>query len=80
MKLKKWLKYLDPMCDAIVYTDKTPEGYPAFDGPAFDIPKKYKNMKIGRTDNNSDEPIFITHFINEHGATIDRVTINLIEK
>ena len=82
MKLKKWLKYLDPMIDAIIFTDKNKVDEPAWQGSAFDIPKKYKNMKIGRQkwDNTGEEPIFITHHINRNGVTLEQITINLLEK
>lgn len=80
MKLKKWLKYMDPIVDVTIFTDKTPPDVPAFSGPMFDIPKKYKKMKIGRAEfDDGEEPIFITHFTNEHGVILDRITINLIE-
>lgn len=80
MKLKKWLKYLDPIGEKIrIYTDKHEKA--VFVGDIWDIPKKYKNMKIGRAeDDGGDEPIFITHFTNEHGVVLDCITINLIEK
>lgn len=82
MKLKKWLKYVDPMVTITIYTDKSIDDIPAFDGNPWDIPKKYKNMKIGRPkwDDSGEEPIFITHFTNEHGVILERITINLIEK
>ncbi len=82
MKLKKWLKYLDPIVEIVIYTDKSPDNKPAFEGNPWDIPKKYKNMKIGRPkwDNSGEEPIFITHFTNQHGVVLERVTINLLEK
>ena len=81
MKLKKWLKYVDPIVQITIFTDKTSDDVPAFDGAPWDIPKKYKNMKIGRGKNDDgEEPIFITHFTNNHGVILDRITINLIEK
>lgn len=81
MKLKKWLKYMDPIVDVTIFTDKTPPDAPAFSGPLFDLPKKYKKMKIGRAefDDSGEEPIFITHFTNEHGVICENITINLIE-
>lgn len=80
MKLKKWLKYVDPIGEKVsIYTDKHEKA--VFEGDIWDIPKKYKNMKIGRPPGNDDEePIFITHFTNQHGAILDRITINLLEK
>lgn len=83
MKLKKWLKYLDPMVKVIIFTDTSPNDTPAWEGWGFDdIPKKYKKMKIGRAewDNNDDEPIFITHYTNIYGAVLEQVTINLLSK
>ena len=82
MKLKKWLKYLEPMVDAVIFTNKCKEDEPAWQGLVLDIPKKYKNMKIGRAewDNFSDEPIFITHYTNRRGVTLEQITINLLEK
>ena len=82
MKLKKWLKYVDPIVDVVIYTDKTPNDNPAFQGSLFDLPKKYKKMKIGRpsSDTSGEEPIFITHFTNIHGVVLNQITINLIEK
>lgn len=82
MKLGKWLKYLDPIVDVAIFTDKSPEDTPAFEGSLLDLPKKYKKMKIGRpaNDNSGEEPIFVTHYVNKHGATIEQITINLIEK
>lgn len=81
MKLKKWLKYVDPMVEITIFTDKTLGDEPAFEGDPWDIPKKYKNMKIGRPSGDDDEePIFITHFTNQHGAVLENITINLLEK
>lgn len=82
MKLKKWLKYVDPIVDVAIFTDKTQGDIPAFEGSPLDIPKKYKKMKIGRPswDDSGEEPIFITHFTNIHGVVLSRITINLIEK
>lgn len=82
MKLKKWLKYVDPIVEVNVFTDKSPCDTPAYSGPLFALPKKYKKMKIGRAkwDNDGDEPIFITHFVNKNGATLELITINLLEK
>lgn len=82
MKLGKWLKYLDPILDVVIFTDKCLEDKPAFEGYLLDLPKKYKKMEIGRPDDDfsGEEPIFVTHYTNEHGAIVDRITINLIEK
>lgn len=82
MKLKKWLKYVDPIVNITIFTDKSLDDKPAFEGNPWDIPKKYKNMKIGRPewDVSREEPIFITHFTNEHGAILENITINLLEK
>lgn len=82
MKLKKWLKYLDPMMDACIFTDKSKGDEPAWQGSAFNIPKKYKNMKIGRPkwDKSGDEPIFVTHYNNRNGVTLEQITINLLSK
>lgn len=82
MKLGKWLKYLDPIMDVAIFTDKSPADTPAFEGSLLDLPKKYKKMKIGRPadDPSGEEPIFVTHYVNKHGATIEQITINLLEK
>lgn len=81
MKLKKWLKYVDPVVHIIIFTDKTSDGVPVFEGFSWDIPKKYKNMKIGRGKNDDgEEPIFLTHFTNKNGVIFECITINLIEK
>ena len=80
MKLKKWLKYMDPIVNVTVFTDKTPSDAPAFSGCLLDLPKKYKKMKIGRAEfDDGEEPIFITTFENEHGVILENITINLIE-
>lgn len=80
MKLKKWLKYMDPIVNVTVFTDKTPSDAPAFSGCLLDLPKKYKKMKIGRAEfDDGEEPIFITTFKNEHGVILENITINLIE-
>lgn len=80
MKLGKWLKYLDPLMDVTIFTNKSPADTPAFEGHLFDLPNKYKKMKIGRPADDVVEPIFVTHYVNKNGATIDHITINLIEK
>lgn len=82
MKLGKWLKYLNPIMDVAIFTDKSLDDVPAFEGSLLDLPKKYKKMKIGRPadDPSGEEPIFVTHYVNKHGATIERITINLLEK
>lgn len=80
MKLGKWLRYVDPIVEVTIFTDKTPPDVPAFSGSLLDLPKKYKKMKIGRAEfDDREEPIFITHFTNEHGVICENITINLIE-
>ena len=82
MKLGKWLKYLDPIMDVAIFTDKSPADTPAFEGSLLDLPKKYKKMKIGRPADapSGEEPIFVTQYVNTHGVTVDHITINLLEK
>ena len=82
MKLKKWLKHVDPVINVRIFTDKSPDDKPAFDGALFDIPKKYKNMEIGRpkSDKSKDEPIFIVTFVNGYKVTLPLIVINLLEK
>ena len=57
MKLKKFIKQIDPIVDVIIWGSK--HEYPLYEGAMFDIPKNITKYKIGRTDGSSEEPIFI---------------------
>lgn len=76
MKLKKFIKQIDPVIDVVIWGSK--HEHPLYEGPMFDIPKKIMKYKIGRIDN-SEEPIFIVTEINKHQVTLPIININVIE-
>ena len=76
MKLKKFIKQIDPIIDVIIWGSK--HEHPLYEGPMFDIPKKIKKYKIGRIDD-SEEPIFIITEINKYQVKLPIIVINVIE-
>lgn len=77
MKLKKWLKYVDPIIDVKIFESNTEE--PAFEGAAFDIPWSLVERKIGRADNtDKDEPIYICSHTNQYNTELPLIVINII--
>ena len=59
MKLKKWLKYINPIGLTIIVWDidmDEKEG-PIYEGSAFDLPWWIGEAKITKEAGNSDEPI-----------------------
>lgn len=77
MKLKKFIKQIDPIVDVIIWGSK--HEYPLYEGAMFDIPKNITKYKIGRADGSSEEPIFIITEINKYQATLPIIVINVIE-
>ena len=76
MKLKKFIKPIDPMNDVIIWGSK--HEHPLYEGAMFDIPKKIKKYKIGRTDS-EEEPVFIIPKTNQYNVTLPIIVINVIE-
>lgn len=79
MKFKKWMKVVDPICDVSIWTQDDNDT-PAFEGGLLDVPWYFLDYEIGRTDNNSDEPIFISTYIDKHGRRMPIIVISLIAK
>lgn len=84
MKLKKWIKFVDPLADIVIYTQDSKEDEPAYEGSLLNMPWYYMDMEIGREDDSCDEPIYISMkektFLNGTKSKIPIVIINLIEK
>ena len=76
MKLEKWLKYIDPLTDVQIWESNEDET-PVFEGAAYDIPWTLTKRKIGRI-NNSEEPIFICSYVNQHKTELPLMVINII--
>ena len=76
MKLKKFLKLIDPISfDVRIFINNDEE--PIFEGSALDIPWGFIDLKIGRIDkSDKDEPIYFYHTENGDPACV----INLIEE
>lgn len=79
MKFKKWMKVVDPICDVSIWTQYDNDA-PAFEGSLLDVPWYFLDYEIGRADNNSDEPIIISTYIDEHGRRMPIIVISLIAK
>lgn len=79
MKFKKWMKVVDPICDVSIWTQYNNDT-PAFEGGLLDVPWYFLDYEIGRADNNSDEPIFISTYIDKHGRRMPIIVISLIAK
>lgn len=77
MKLKKFIKQIDPIVDVIIWGSK--HEYPLYKGPMFDIPKKIKKYKIGRVTDLDEEPVYIIVKTNRHNAILPIIIINVIE-
>ena len=78
MKLKKWLKYVDPIVDVKIFESGAPDDEPTFEGPAFNIPWSLVEHKIGRTEEDGDEPIYICSHVNDYGTELPLIVINII--
>lgn len=77
MKLKKFLKIIDPIVDVVIWTSDDKEK-PAFEGSMLDIPFVYMDYKIGRKNSkNKEEPIYINIHKNKYGAILPIIVINL---
>lgn len=79
MKFKEWMKVVDPICDVAIWTQYDNDT-PAFEGSLLDVPWYFLDYEIGRADNNSDEPIIISTYIDEHGRKMPIIVISLIAK
>lgn len=76
MKLKKLANIIDWLTDVVIWTpDSISDEEPAFEGVWMDIPFFYMDMKIGRPDGDTDEPIYI--YADKNGKA--KMVINLIE-
>ena len=82
MKLKKWLKYIDPIADVRIFESNiSSEDEPTYEGPLFDVPWSLVEREIGRAnedENKNDEPIFICSHINQYGTELPLIVINVI--
>lgn len=76
MKLKKFIKQIDPIIDIVIWGSK--HEHPLYKGSMFDIPKKIMKYKIGRIDSD-EEPIYITIETNQFNVTLPIIIINVIE-
>lgn len=81
MKLKKFLKLIDSIgINVVVWTqDSTEEDGPAYEGDIFDIPWWLMECRIGRANDDLEEPIYIYTQKNEHDVLIPTIVINVIE-
>ena len=78
MKLKNWIKQIDSLSKVKIWGD---EEIPLFEGWINEIPWTIVDYKIGRINTaDTDEPIYISIYTNEHGATMPLIVINVIEK
>ena len=76
MKLKKWLKYVDPIVDVKIFESGSEESI--FEGAAFDIPWQLVEHEIGRVDDtDKDEPIYICSHTNQYNTELPLIVINI---
>lgn len=74
MKLKKWLKYVDPIVNVKIFGSNHDE--PIFEGAAFDIPWQLVEHKIGRANKDfTEEPIYICKPVNQK---LPLIVINIL--
>ena len=79
MKLKKWIKKIDPIIDVAIWGEEGNE--PLYNGPAFDIPWSLINLQIRKkTEKNSNEPIYICTYKNNNNTILPLIVINVIDK
>lgn len=80
MKLKKFLKMIDPVgINVVIWTqDSTVEDGPEYEGTVFNIPWWLMDCHIGRVDD-PEEPIYMYTKENEYKALIPTIVINVIE-
>ena len=79
MKLKNWIKKVDSLSKVKIWGFD--EETPLFKGWINEIPWTIVDYKIGRMNTaDTDEPIYISTYTNENGATIPLIVINVIEK
>lgn len=81
MKLKKFIKLLDPIGDIIIWTDGCGDE-PVYEGSILDMPWIYLDYQIGRVEGEDDEePVYISkRHKNQYGVELPCLVINLIEK
>lgn len=77
MKLKKFMKLIDPIVDVIIWTNDDNEE-PSFEGSILNIPWWYLDLKIGRRPEDSEEPIYISEHTNKFGHKEPCIVINLL--
>ena len=78
MKLKTWIKQIDPIVDVVIWGDSSTE--PLFEGSMLNIPWHLVDLPIGRKNKaDTDEPIYISIDKNEFGIEQPTITINVIE-
>ena len=79
MTLKKWLKYVDPIVDIIIWSQDDDET-PFYEGSVLDIPWTIVDSEIGRADpTDIDEPIYIST-IDKNGWVCPVIVANIILK
>lgn len=79
MKLKNWIKQVDGLSKVKIWGFD--EEIPLFEGWIDEIPWTIADYKIGRMNiEDTDEPIYISIYTNEYGATMPLIVINVIEK
>ena len=81
MKLKKFLKLIDPIGTYVVIwtPESAEEDKPIYEGDIFDIPWWLMECRIGRANDDLEEPIHIYTQKNEHDVLIPTIVINVIE-
>ena len=79
MKFKEWMKVVDPICDVVIWTQDDNDT-PAFEGSLLDVPWYFMDYEIGRKEDKSEEPIFISTYTNKYGHKMPVIVVNLIAK
>lgn len=82
LSLKKFIKYFDDMNELLIY-DWNKSSEPLFRGYTFDkgakkkLRKLYKKYELERNDDGM--AVIVMPYVNEHGAKLARVQINVKE-
>jgi len=79
MTLRKWLKYVDPLVDIVIWSQDDDET-PFYEGSVLDIPWTIVDSEIGREDpTDTSEPIYIST-TDEDGYVFPKIVANIILK
>ena len=81
MKLKKFIKLLDPICTHFTIWGEDDDKEPLFEGGYFEIPLWLGNfLLLPEEENGGDPPVRFAPYKNDNGVEFTNVIINVMEE